>query len=125
MANNTSGYTSKPSDNVGMTSNKSTKSTTSMGMDSSNPIDNVQDAIGQVINQVFRSLEPRIQEFANTFSQRAVDVSEQSVRQLVTRARQKPAYTIGAIALLVVGLGIVLGTTTSASSSNLASHDLH
>ena len=120
MANNTSGYTSKPSDNVGMSSTKS-----SAGANIENPMDTVQDAITQVINQAFRALEPRIQEFANTYSQRAVEVSEQSVRQLVSRVRQNPVYTLGAIGLLVVGLGIVLGRTSTMSSSGLSSSDLH
>jgi hypothetical protein len=111
--NNQSGYTPKPSDSNFVNSSS---------INNSSPVDNIPDIVNQVVDQIFRALQPRVREFALGLASRAVDTSEQSTRQLISRARQKPIYTIGAVALLVVGLGLILGNT---QSSSLSPHELH
>lgn len=86
-------------------------------------VDNVPDAIGQVIDSIFRAIQPRVHEAVTSFANRAVgNVSDMSPRQLVTTARRNPWYTVGGVALLVVGLGVILGLE---NRRGLSPHELH
>lgn len=84
--------------------------------------DKVNEYVTQLIEQAFRTLQPRVKEFVTHLTSRAVNVSDQSARQLINRARDNRAYVIGAAALLVIGLGMFLGR---GQSSGMSSQELH
>lgn len=89
-----------------------------------NPADVIQDAVGQIIDSIFRSLQPRVHDAVTQFASRAVGSSDQSARTLVATARRSPWYTAGGIALLVVGFGLVLGLENRSTASS-AGDELH
>lgn len=82
--------------------------------------DAIPYAVGQVIDSMFRTLQPRVHEAVTQFATRAVTNS--SPQHLLASARRSPWYTVGGVALLVVGLGLVFGLENRSESGTPELH---
>jgi hypothetical protein len=86
--------------------------------------DKVPDYVDQLITQVFQQVEPKVREFAMDYTNRVVGKGSQIPSQLVSTVRRNPLYAIGAVVLVLGGLGLVMGEH-SIGGSKTSAKDLH
>lgn len=76
---------------------------------SQDPTQSIPETVTRMVDQTVQGLEPKIHDAVNDFTERAVRYSNQAIRDLTAKARHKPLYMIGAIALVAIGVGFILG----------------
>jgi hypothetical protein len=106
--NNESGYTPKTSDPVA----------------GGFSFDNIPEIVDGLVSKLFRQLEPKVHEFVMGYANRFAGAGTQLPNQLVSRARTSPIYTIGAVALVLAGVGLMLTDHSSVEAPKKAK-DLH
>ena len=78
-----------------------------------NPAQNVGDilktSMSSTVNDIFHSLEPQINQFANQAAHVAVDRTRDIAIMALSQVRRQPWYLIGAAAALLVGAALVIG----------------
>ena len=82
----------------------------------------IEDTVGQIVDQVFHALQPRIHDYVSHFAGRMLGSADINPQQIVRRVRQRPALTIGALVVLAIGVGFLF---TRDTSSQLSPHELH
>ena len=82
----------------------------------------IEDTVGQIVDQVFHALQPRIHDYVSHFAGRMLGSTDINPQQIVRRARQRPGLTIGALVVLAIGVGFLF---TRDTSNQLSPHELH
>ena len=122
----TQGQTTASSYSTGASSNYAQgASATNRGVNSSShdfSAKGIEDTVGQIVDQVFHALQPRIHDYVSHFAGRMLGSADINPQQIVRRVRQRPALTIGALVVLAIGVGFLF---TRDTSNQLSPHELH